>query len=75
MKITFDRIADAAYIQIQNEIRRGGVANTYACDPAEAGGMIFLDFDSEGRLLGIEVLGATKLMPLEVLETAIDITR
>ncbi len=37
---------------------------TYPCDPVQVGGMINLDFDSEGRLIGVEILGATsKLRP------------
>jgi uncharacterized protein YuzE len=45
------------------EIGAVGVANTYLCDPAEAGGMINLDFDSGGRLVGIEVMDASRLLP------------
>lgn len=67
MKVRYDRIADAAYIQLVEEIGAGGVANTYLCDPAEVGGMINLDFDSAGRLVGVEVLDASKLMPPELL--------
>lgn len=67
MKITHDREADAAYVQLASEIRAGEVANTYTCDPAEAG-MINLDFDEEGRLLGIEVLSASKVLPPELLK-------
>jgi len=70
MRTTYDRKADAAYIQIAQEIRPGGVVRTYQCDPAEAGGMINLDFDAEGRLLGVEVLGAANLLPIDVLEAS-----
>lgn len=71
MKVTFDRKADAAYIQIEDEIPPGSVARTYQCDPVEAGGMINLDFDIDGRLLGIEVLGAVNLLPAKVLESSV----
>jgi uncharacterized protein YuzE len=43
----------------------------YPCDPREVDGEINLDFDSEGRLLGIEVLDASKMLPDEVLQQAI----
>lgn len=72
MRITFDRDADAAYIKIADEIPPGGVAKTYPCDPIEVGGIINLDFDSEGRLLGIEVIGAAKRLPAEVLNPSTD---
>lgn len=69
MKVTFDSKGDVAYIQIADHIPPGSVAKTYPCDPVEAGGMINLDFDAEGRLLGIEVLGAASRLPREVLSS------
>lgn len=62
MMITYDRVADAAYIELAPGIGVGGVAKTYPCDPIEAG-VINLDFDSNGHLVGIEVLGAHRLLP------------
>lgn len=70
MKVTYDASVDAAYIQLVDEIGVGGVANTYPCDPRDVGGMINLDFDSSGRLVGVEVLDASKLLPPEVLGLA-----
>ncbi len=65
--ISCDREADAAYIQLAAEIPPGGVARTYACDPAELGGTVNLDVDPEGRLVGIEVLHASEMLPPEAL--------
>jgi uncharacterized protein YuzE len=70
MHVTFDPAANAAYIQLVEEIGPGGVAKTYPCDPREVGGMINLDFDSGGRLLGIEVLGARSMLTQVVLDSA-----
>ena len=67
MRVTYDPDADAAYIQLASEIAAGGVAKTHPCDPSEVGGMINLDFDSDGRLIGVEVLDASQLLPPEVL--------
>ena len=39
-------------------------------DPVEIGGMINLDFDSDNRLLGIEVLGASQLLSPGLLSMA-----
>jgi uncharacterized protein YuzE len=69
MKITYDREANAAYIYLV-PIANGGVAQTYPCDPVEVNGMINLDFDREGRLLGIEVLDASHKLPKAVLDAA-----
>jgi uncharacterized protein YuzE len=42
----------------------------YPCDPVEVGGMINLDFDEHGRLIGVEVLAANKKLPQFLLEQA-----
>jgi len=63
MKITYDDTADAAYIYLADEIEPGAVAKTYCCDPQEVNGHINLDFDADGRLIGIEVLDASKRLP------------
>jgi uncharacterized protein YuzE len=70
MRVTYDASVDAAYIQLVDEIGAGGVANTYPCDPRKVGGMINLDFDHGGRLVGVEVLDASRLLPSELLESA-----
>lgn len=68
MRWTYDPEADAAYIQFVEEIGVGGVTKTVGCDPLEVGGMINLDFDRDGRLLGIEVLDASRILPREMLK-------
>ena len=68
MRIRYSPESDAAYIYLVEEILVGGVAWTYPCDPREVKGMINLDFDSEGRLLGIEVLDASKMLPADLLK-------
>lgn len=70
MKITYDKEAEAVYIQLADEIKPGGVKKTYPCNPIEVKGMVNLDFDEEGRLVGIEVLGANNKLPKELLEQA-----
>ena len=62
MRVAYDAHADAAYISLGEGIPAGGVARTVAVDPREIDGMIHLDFDREGRLVGIEVLDASRLL-------------
>ncbi|WP_329140963.1 DUF2283 domain-containing protein [Streptomyces sp. NBC_01476] len=38
-------------------------ARMYPCDPVDTDAMINLDFDEQGRLIGIEVLGASAKLP------------
>ena len=68
MKITYDASVGAAYIYLTDDIEPGGVARTYCCDPQEVKGLVNLDFDSGGRLIGIEVLDASELLPEIVLQ-------
>jgi uncharacterized protein YuzE len=70
MNVSYDAKADAIYIQLADEILLGGVKKTYPCDPLEVGGEINLDFDAAGRLIGIEVLDASKKLPQSVLRIA-----
>lgn len=70
MRIAYDLDADAAYIYVVDEIGVGGVDRTVPVDPAEVGGMINLDFDVDGHLLGIEILDASSFLPPELLRGA-----
>lgn len=67
MKIEYDSRTDSAYIYLKNKIANGEVKKTFLCDPLEVRGMINLDFDKNGVLIGIEVEDASKMLPKEVL--------
>jgi uncharacterized protein YuzE len=69
MKITYDKSVDAAYIYF-SEYPSDSVKKTYPCDPKEVNGMINLDFDEQGRLVGVEVIDASKKLPKELLDAA-----
>ncbi|MGW8604678.1 DUF2283 domain-containing protein [Streptomyces sp. NPDC055893] len=70
VRVTYDATANAAYLQLVDPRDGAGVARMYACDPVEVDGMINLDFDKEGRLVGIEVLAARSKLPKRLLEAA-----
>ena len=55
MKVEYDSNRDLLYIQIGSEDHR--VAKTETISPG-----VYADFDSQGKLLGIEVLDASELM-------------
>jgi uncharacterized protein YuzE len=74
IKITFDKEADAIYIYF-TEIGVAGVNRTYLCDPKENDGMINLDFDQNDRLVGIEILDASKKLPQDLLDHAVRIDK
>ncbi len=62
MKITYDKTADAAYIYL-TDIEAGGAARTETVNEN-----INLDFDATGKLVGIEVLSASKILPESLLK-------
>lgn len=67
MKVTYDKSVDAAYIYLDDNRAPGSVAKTCCCDPTEVNGQINLDLDAQGRLIGIEVLDASKKLPVSIM--------
>jgi uncharacterized protein YuzE len=73
MKVKYDPTVDAAYISLSEH--SGDSSNfsfTYACDPSVVEGQIHLDFDLDGRLLGIEVLNASRKLPPRLIASSHD---
>jgi len=70
VKVTYDRQANAAYVYFTDPQTRPKVARMYPCDPVEVDGMINLDFDDSGCLVGIEVLAADTKLPQYLLDGA-----
>ena len=68
MNLEYDARIDAAYIYLA-PLKPGDAKKTYACDPEEVGGQIQLDFDDGGRLIGIEVLDASHMLPADLLKS------
>lgn len=64
MRITYDGSVDAAYIEL-GDTRAPGRIKT-----REVGSGIALDFDSEKRLVGIEVLDASHHLHADLLTSA-----
>ena len=67
VRVTFDGEADAAYIYL-TPIGPGEVASTVVGD--DEAGAVNLDFDREGRLIGIEILAARQHLPPGMLARA-----
>ena len=64
MKVTFDKDADAAYIYLKERIVKGEVKSTISMNEN-----IILDFDANKKLIGIEILCASKVVPKGVVGT------
>jgi uncharacterized protein YuzE len=69
VRVTFDRGANAAYIYLKKS-SPGESARQHVVDEQHTRGMIVLDFDKKGRLIGIEVLDATQALPQGFLDRA-----
>jgi uncharacterized protein YuzE len=75
MRLTHDSEADAAYVYLVDEIGRGEVASSCIADIAMENAALTVDFDAEGRVLRIEVLGASRVLRPQTIQAAEDITR
>lgn len=69
MRVTYDAEADAAYIYLKDIAPGEARYQVGLQDPAPTG-QVILDFDAEGTLIGIEVLGAKEGLPQELLDHA-----
>lgn len=68
LRINYYPSADAAYVYLQSAAAvQPSVARTEAFDTS-----INLDFDDEGRLVGIEVLAARRMLRPELLDGLTD---
>ncbi|MFJ7272051.1 DUF2283 domain-containing protein [Streptomyces sp. NPDC099050] len=70
VRVTYDKSVNAAYVYFTDPQARPKVSHMYPCDPVQVGGMINLDFDEDGRLIGIEVLAASSKLPSHLLDAA-----
>jgi uncharacterized protein YuzE len=69
VRVTYDDKANAAYLELEDGVAEGSaVENVVVERPGQ--GDIVLDFDADGRLLGVEVIGATVLLRTTVLDAA-----
>ena len=62
MKLEYDKEVDAAYIYLEHPIKDGQSKRTKAINED-----IILDFDSKGKLLGVEILNASKHLNKKVI--------
>jgi uncharacterized protein YuzE len=75
VRTTYDPEANAAYVYLVESVKPGEVAYSRHANIALDRAAITVDFDEDGRVLGIELLGADRLLRAESIEAAQDITR
>jgi uncharacterized protein YuzE len=57
----YDPVADALYIYLTDEIVPGGAVESRISDLALKSAHIAYDFDHEGLILGIEIVGVSRV--------------
>jgi len=62
MKFEYDKDVDAAYIYLEYPLAEGQAKKTIQLNDN-----IILDFDAKNKLLGVEILSASKVLKKEVL--------
>ncbi|GAB2968374.1 DUF2283 domain-containing protein [Frigoribacterium salinisoli] len=73
MKITYDTDANAAYIQIVGSVGAGeATQQIHSIETPGGKGEIILDFDMDGRLLGLELLNAREILPERVIQDSLE---
>jgi uncharacterized protein YuzE len=70
MRLTYDAEVDAAFVYVAEKIGDGEVDHSREVPELAAGTMTLFHFDSQGKVLGIEFVGASKLLPPEALRDA-----
>lgn len=65
MKFEYDQEVDAAYIYLDRQIKEGEVKKTIALNDN-----IIIDFDKNDKLIGLEILSASKVFAKKVLVQA-----
>ncbi len=68
-RVTYDPSADAAYVYFR-PIEPGGSRVQCPVECPEAAAIVVLDLDREGRLIGVEIVGARQGLPAELLTAA-----
>lgn len=66
IELIHDSDADAAKINLVS-VRAGEVEKSHVCDIELADCSVVLDFDVKDHLVGIEILGASRLLPEQML--------
>lgn len=70
VRLTYDSTADAAYVYFVDTIGAGEVARTVASMLELDRSFIAFDLDVDGKVLGMEILGASRVLAQETLQAA-----
>lgn len=69
MRLTYDPEADAAFVYLVDRIGPGEAPRSMICDLEIEQGAVILLFNKDDEIVGLEVLGASRLLPEEILKS------
>jgi uncharacterized protein YuzE len=69
VRVTYDSEANTAYLEVKHDVAEGSAVENVVIERPGHGDIV-LDFDADGRLLGVEVIGAAELLHTAVLDAA-----
>ena len=67
LRMTYDEVADASFIYLTDPIEPGAAVSGGTLDRHLDQAAVNASFDSDGRLLGIELLGVSRLLRSDAL--------
>lgn len=70
MHFAYDPEHDTAYVRLTAHVPPGGAVRQVPVEGPWTDAEAFLDLDADGRLLGIEVIGARRALPADLLDAA-----
>jgi uncharacterized protein YuzE len=70
VRLTYDAEADAAFVYLVDRIGPGEAPRSIMCDLEIEQGAVILLLNKHDQVVGVEVLGASRLLPPEILESA-----
>ena len=68
LQLTYDASSDTAYLQLDSVKRQ--IGESRACEEVGDPVSTIIDFDTSGRVVGIEFFNATKRLPVRLLSEA-----
>ncbi|NJP94149.1 DUF2283 domain-containing protein [Nonomuraea sp. FMUSA5-5] len=70
MRIEYGEENDVAYIYLADHIGKGEAVRQVVVDDDGLRGEVIIDVDRDGKVLGVEIVGATHVLRPETLATA-----
>ena len=75
MRLIYDAELDVAYLRVDDDAQTALPAHSRPAETPAGGGYLSAEYDTDGYLVGFEVLGAHRVLGPDVLAAAERVTR